>query len=130
MIKQLSVFLENRPGRLANLLDILERHKIKVLAMGIAEAGNYGIVRLIVDKEGEALDVLRGCNMAVNETNVIIINLNDLTSTVKILGNANINIDYAYTMDCQRVVLKVNNEVEAVKALSASGIKVLSARPD
>ena len=55
MIKQLSVFLENRPGRLANLLDVLERHNIKVLAMGIAEAGNYGIVRLIVDRKVEAL---------------------------------------------------------------------------
>ncbi|MEM2128445.1 MAG: hypothetical protein QXT73_04235 [Candidatus Methanomethylicaceae archaeon] len=130
MIKQLSVFLENRPGRLANLLDILERNNIRVLAMGIAEAGNYGIVRLILDKEGEALEVLRSSNMAVNETNVIIIGLNDLTSAVKILGNASINIDYAYTMDCQKVVLKVSNEMEAMRALSAAGIKVLSARDE
>ncbi|MBC7112680.1 MAG: acetolactate synthase [Candidatus Methanomethyliales bacterium] len=125
MIKQLSVFLENRPGRLANLLNILESHNIKVLAMGIAEAGNYGIVRLIVDRKGEALEVLRGANMAVNETNVIAINLNDLSSAVRTLGDANINIDYAYTMDCQRVILKVNNEVEAIKALSGAGIKAL-----
>ncbi|MCQ5373912.1 MAG: acetolactate synthase [Candidatus Methanomethylicia archaeon] len=125
MIKQLSVFLENRPGRLANLLDVLERHNIKVLAMGIAEAGNYGIVRLIVDRKGEALEVLRGANMAVNETNVIAISLNDLSSAVRTLGKANINIDYAYTMDCQRVILKVNNEAEAIKALSGAGIKAL-----
>lgn len=93
--------------------------------MGIAEAGNYGIVRLIVDRKGEALEVLRGANMAVNETNVIAINLNDLSSAVRTLGDANINIDYAYTMDCQRVILKVNNEVEAIKALSGAGIKAL-----
>lgn len=126
MIKQLSVFLENRPGRLANLLDVLERHGIKVLAMGIAEAGNYGIVRLIVDREAEAIEALRGANMAVNEANVIMINLNDLTSVVKILGDSNINIDYAYTMDCQRVVLKVSDEMKAVELLSSAGIKVLS----
>ncbi|MGC8936283.1 MAG: ACT domain-containing protein [Candidatus Methanomethylicaceae archaeon] len=124
MIKQLSVFLENRPGRLATLLDILERYGINVLAMGIAEAGNYGIVRLIVDKEGEALEVLRRANMAVNETDVIIIQLRDLTSTVKRLGEANINIDYAYTMDCQRVVLKVNKEGEAISVLKSTGIEV------
>lgn len=124
MIKQLSVFLENRPGRLATLLDILERYRINVLAMGIAEAGNYGIVRLIVDKEGEALEALRRANMAVNETDVIIIQLRDLTSTVRRLGEANINIDYAYTMDCQRVVLKVNNEGEAVSVLKSAGIEV------
>ncbi|MGQ9759270.1 MAG: acetolactate synthase [Candidatus Methanomethylicaceae archaeon] len=124
MIKQLSVFLENRPGRLANLLDLLERNSIRVLAMGIAEAGNYGIVRLIVDKEEKALEVMRGANMAVNQTDVIIIDLKDLAIAVKSLGNADVNIDYAYTMDCQRAVLKVNNEDVAISALSKNGVNV------
>lgn len=124
MIKQLSVFLENRPGRLANLLDVLEGNGIKVLAMGIAEAGNYGIVRLIVDKEDKALEVLRKANMAVNQTDVIIIQLKELTKAVKALGNAGVNIDYAYTMDCQRVVLKVSDETEAIKALMGEGVSL------
>ncbi len=124
MIKQLSIFLENRPGRLANLLDLLEKHEIKVLAMGIAEAGNYGIIRLIVDNEAKALEVLRGANMAVNKTDVIMIHLKDLTTAVKTLGEAGVNIDYAYTMDCQKVILKVNNEEGAIKALSGIGINV------
>lgn len=124
MVKQFSVFLENRPGRLANLLDVLGESKIKVLAMEIAETGGYGIVRMIVDDDKKALSILRRANMAVNQVDVIIIDLSDITAAVNVLGGAGVNIDYAYTMDCRKVVLKVNKEAEALKALSDSGIKV------
>ncbi|MEM0232263.1 MAG: ACT domain-containing protein, partial [Candidatus Methanomethyliaceae archaeon] len=63
-MKQISVFLENRPGRLANLLKILKDNEINILAMGIAEAGNYGIVRLILDQPDKAIEILRNMNMA------------------------------------------------------------------
>ena len=124
MTKQFSIFLENSPGRLANLLDVLGRSRIKVVAMEIAEAGNYGIVRMIVDDDEKALKVLRKANMAVNQTNVIIINLEKITLAVNALGGVGVNIDYAYTMDSRKVVLKVNKEVEALNALSDSGLQV------
>lgn len=124
MIKQFSVFLENSPGRLANLVDVLEKHGIKVLAMGIAEAGNYGIVRMIVDNDEKAFDAMRKENMSVNQAEVLIIELERLAAAVKALSAIGVNIDYAYTMDCGRAVIKVNNEDKAVKALSEAGLKI------
>jgi hypothetical protein len=125
-MKQLSVFLENRPGRLANLLKILEENKIKLLAMGIAEAGNYGIVRMIVDKFEKAIEVLRNANMAVNQADVIIIDLDRLTEVAKLFGELGINIDYAYSMNDNKIVLKVNNEENAIKILNNKGIKFIA----
>lgn len=124
MIKQFCVFLENSPGRLANLMGILEKNGIKVLAMGIAEAGNYGIVRMIVDNDEKAFDMMRKENMSVNQAEVLIIELERLANAVKTLSAVGVNIDYAYTMDCGRAVIKVNNEEKAIKALSEAGLKV------
>jgi hypothetical protein len=125
-MKQISVFLENRPGRLANLLKILEENKIKLLAMGIAEAGNYGIVRMIVDKFEKAIEVLRNANMAVNQADVIIIDLDRLTEVAKLFGELGINIDYAYSMNDNKIVLKVDNEENAIKILNNKGIKFIA----
>jgi hypothetical protein len=125
-MKQLSVFLENRPGRLANLLKILEENKIKLLAMGIAEAGNYGIVRMVVDKFEKAIEVLRNANMAVNQADVIIIDLDRLTEVAKLFGELGINIDYAYSMNDNKIVLKVDNEENAIKILNNKGIKFIA----
>jgi hypothetical protein len=116
--------LENSPGRLANLLDILGRSKIMVRAMEIAEVGNYGIVRMIVDDDEKALKVLREANMAVNQANVIVIDLEKITSAVNALGDVGVNIEYAYTMDNRRVILKVNNEAKALNVLSNSRLKI------
>ncbi|MCC6013897.1 MAG: acetolactate synthase [Candidatus Verstraetearchaeota archaeon] len=124
-MKQLCVFLENKPGRLANLLNILEEKKIKVLAMGIAEAGNYGIVRMIVDKFNEAIDALRNANMAVNQSNVIIVDLDKLAEVAKLFGDKGINIDYAYSMNNNKVVIKVDDEENAIKILSSKGIEFI-----
>ncbi len=124
-MRQLSIFLENRPGRLANLLKVLEENEIKVLAMGIAEAGNYGIVRIIIDKFEKAIEVLRNANMAVNQADVIIIDLDRLAEVAKLFGEMGINIDYAYTMNDNKVVLKVDNEINAINILNNKGIKFI-----
>lgn len=119
-MKQVSVFLENRPGRLANLLKILK--DFKILAMGIAEAGNYGIVRLILDEPDKAVEVLRNMNMAVNKAEVVIVDMDLLLEVAKALGDAGINIEYAYTMDGRKAVLKVSDETKALEVLKSCGI--------
>ncbi|MBC7121148.1 MAG: acetolactate synthase [Candidatus Methanosuratus sp.] len=123
MTKQFSIFLENKPGRLSSIIDLFERNQIKVLAMGIAEAGNYGIVRCILDAPEKAAEVLRDANTAVNLVEVMIIDLKDMYSAVRVLGEKGINIDYAYTMDMGRMVIKVDDDAKARKALSEAGIK-------
>jgi hypothetical protein len=128
MVKQYSVFLENAPGRLSNLMDILEANKIKVLALGIAEAGNYGIVRMIVDNDEKAIEVMKQNNIAVNQAEVIIADLESLPRAVHVLGENKINIDYAYTMDCSKVVLKVDDVKKAIEALSNAGISTYASK--
>jgi hypothetical protein len=128
MVKQFSVFLENAPGRLSNLMDVLEKNEIKVLALGIAEAGNFGIVRLIVDNDEKAIEVMRGANIAVNQAEVIIADLDSLPQAVDVLGTKNLNIDYAYTMDCAKVVIKVDDAKKAIEALSNAGIMVYATK--
>lgn len=123
MVKQFSIFLENKPGRLSNLIDLFERNQIRVLAMGIAEAGNYGIVRCILDAPEKAVEALRNANTAVNLVEVLIIDMEDLHNAVKVLGEKGINVDYAYTMDLGRIVIKVDDESKAKNALSEAGIK-------
>jgi hypothetical protein len=128
MVKQYSVFLENAPGRLSNLMDTLEINSIKVLALGIAEAGNYGIIRMIVDNDEKAIEVMRRSNIAVNQTEVIIADLENLPQAVHVLGESKINIDYAYTMDCSKVVLKVNDVKKAIEALSNASIATYASK--
>ncbi|MEJ5292936.1 MAG: hypothetical protein WHS82_04980 [Candidatus Methanosuratincola sp.] len=123
MVKQFSIFLENKPGRLSSVIDLFERNQIRVLAMGIAEAGNYGIVRCILDAPERAAEVLRNANTAVNLVEVVIIEMKDLYSAVKVLGDKGINVDYAYTMDMGRIVIKVDDESKAKKVLSEAGIR-------
>ncbi|MDI9609072.1 MAG: acetolactate synthase [Candidatus Verstraetearchaeota archaeon] len=123
MVKQFSIFLENKPGRLSSVIDLFERNQIRVLAMGIAEAGNYGIVRCILDAPEKAAEVLRDANTAVNLVEVVIIDMKDLHNAVKVLGEKGINVDYAYTMDMGRIVIKVDDEPKAKKVLSESGIR-------
>lgn len=123
MVKQFSIFLENKPGRLSSVIDLFERNQIRVLAMGIAEAGNYGIVRCILDAPEKAAEVLRNANTAVNLVEVVIIDMKDLHNAVKVLGEKGINVDYAYTMDMGRIVIKVDDEPKAKKVLSDAGIR-------
>jgi len=125
LVKQISVFLENKPGRLAELMKVLEGSKIKVKAMGIAETGSYGVIRMVVDRHEEALKTLREANMAANEASVLAISLEDgLYKASKALGEAGVNIEYAYTA-LNAVIVKVDDEARARKALEQAGVKVL-----
>jgi len=126
MIKQFSVFLENRPGRLANLVDLLDKNGIKIMAMGIAEAGNYGIVRCVLDNDAKALAILKDANTAVNVVDVLILNLAQLETIVTVLEKAGVNIDYAYTMNSGKIIVKVNDEEKAIKALNSAKLEMSS----
>ena len=126
MIKQFSVFLENRPGRLANLVDLLDKNGIKIMAMGIAEAGNYGIVRCVLDNDAKALAILKDANTAVNVVDVLMLNLAQLETIVSVLEKAGVNIDYAYTMNSGKIIVKVNDEEKAIKALNSAKLEMSS----
>ena len=77
LIKQLSVFIENKPGRLAAILEELGKHNIDISALSLADTSEYGILRLIVSNPDDAAEVLKNSGVVVKLTNVLAIAIDD-----------------------------------------------------
>lgn len=99
-VKQISVFIENRSGRLRELTKVLGDNGINIRALSLADTSDYGILRLIVDKPAEALDVLKKANFTLAETDVIAIEVPDtpggLATVLGFLTDEGINVEYMY----------------------------------
>jgi len=132
-IKQISLFSENKPGRLAKAADVLGRENISIRAFTIAESGDFGIIRLVVDQPDLAHTVLKKEGFTVSETNVIGIEIADepgqLKETAELFEAGNINIDYAYAFISrnQKAVLiaRVNDLENALVFLKNQNLKLL-----
>ncbi len=134
-IQQLSVFVENKEGRLAEITDALAKANIDIRAISIADTSDFGILRLIVDRPDEAVTALKEANMTVSLTSVIAIGITDkpgeFAKAMKVLAENHIVIEYMYAFisrDKGRafVILRVNDEEQAVQALTGAGIMILS----
>lgn len=117
IIQQISVFLENRLGTLAEVLATLTAHQINLRAMSVAETADFGILRFIVNQPEEVANILRNANIAVKITPVLSMVLDDnpgrLLEKIKKISDAGINIEYFYAFavvgtEKARVVLKVD----------------------
>lgn len=101
MISQVSVFLENKPGRLEKVLLILDEHEINLRSISVAETSDYGIFRLILDKPSQAVDKLKEAGFIVKETDVLGLEIDDskgaMLAVVKELALNNISIVYTYS---------------------------------
>ena len=135
MAKQISVFLENAPGRLNHLLKILSDNNINITSLAIADTGEYGITRLIVSEHDKAIALLKESGMSVSETEVLAIALNNtsgqLYNATKLLSDNGINVEYAYSAlpdsnDKAIVVLRVDYIQEALKVINeANSIELI-----
>ena len=139
MISQVSAFLENKPGRLEEVLQILNDNEINLRSISVAETTDYGIFRLILDRPTEAVERLRAANFVVKETAVLAIEIDDtkgaLLNSIKELAENNISIEYTYTclpINNEKVViiLRVDEMERAKKLLKASKNCLLLARKD
>lgn len=133
-VKQISVFLENKTGRLAAVTDVLAINGINIRALSIADTSDFGILRLIVDQPGKAYDALKAQDFTVSVTDVIGVEMPDqpggLAKVLKELELAEINIEYLYAFlgrghDGALVVFKVEDIDSAINKLAGSGLKVL-----
>ncbi len=101
MNKQVSVFLENKQGRLRDVLKLLADNNIDIRALTIAETADYGVLRLIVDNTDKAIKSFKENSFRTNITDVIIIEIRDISGSmynfVDMLYQHGINIEYAYT---------------------------------
>lgn len=136
-VKQISVFLENKKGRLSEALSALAQAQINVRALAIADTSEFGILRLIVPDPDKAKKVLAKNSFTVKENDVIAIAVPDkpggLAGVLKVLTEADINVEYVYAFVTKRgekavVVLRTDNIRKAKAALRKSGVTVLSSK--
>lgn len=137
MFKQVSIFLENKKGRLKDVLKLLADNNIDIRALTIAETADYGVLRLIVDDVDKAVEVLKENNFRVNMTNVLGVEIQDISGSmyefVNMLYQHNINVEYAHTCTPSSIGKsafivrvdedKINEAEEIIKA--CSNVKIL-----
>ena len=105
-IQQLSVFLENRPGQLCEVTELLAKNNVDMQALNIAETTDYGVLRLIVDAPQKAEELLREQGFIVRETPVVQAPVSDrpggLNAVLRAVAEADIDIEYMYSMLIQK----------------------------
>jgi hypothetical protein len=134
LIKQISIFAENKAGRLEKITGKLKSANINIRAFTIAEAGDFGVMRLVVDKPEQAHNVLHDAGFTVSETDVLGIEMSDspggLHEISTVLGSNDINVDYAYAfaMATQKalLIIRVDNINNAIEVLENSDIRLIS----
>ncbi|MEF9853407.1 MAG: ACT domain-containing protein [Hydrogenoanaerobacterium sp.] len=134
-IKQLSVFVENKPGRLAEITDTLENNNINIMALSVADTTNFGILRIIVNSPDKAVEALKGAGFTVSLTNVIAIGVNDcpggLSKAMHSLCDAGMSVEYMYAFVGRKenfayVILRVEDTAAAEQALTKSGVMIIT----
>jgi hypothetical protein len=134
LVKQISVFLENKSGRLADVTEALAKKNINICAMSIADTTDFGILRLIVNKPEEAEKALSEKEFTVSCTSVIAIGVEDkpggLSKVLSILQDNGISIEYMYafvgkTGNEAFVILRVESPETAIETLMKFNIEIL-----
>jgi len=132
--KQVSIFLENRKGRLAEVTKLLRDEQINIRALSMADMADFGVLRLIVNDRERCLRVLKAHDFAVQVTDVIAAETDDkpggLHRIIDALDRDNLNIEYMYAFseknsDNAIVVLKINDAARAVDVMKKNGIPIL-----
>ncbi len=133
-IKQLSIFLENKKGRMKKVLDVLANNHINIRAMSIADVSDFGILRLIVPVPDKAKALLEENNFLVKLGDVIAVEMSDkpggLNAILEILDESNINLDYLYAFVDEKeekaIVLLHPEDVDGgIKVLNKGGAKII-----
>ncbi len=131
-VKQLSIFSENRPGRLAAVAKAMKEENVNIFAFSIAEGAGYGVIRTLVDKPEKALEKLKSIGFTVRYTDVLAVEMEDrpggLFEAINILGEAGINIEYSYAYSgrkCAVLIMRVEDIDTAVKKMLDAGAKLL-----
>jgi len=134
-VKQISVFLENRPGTLEELTKIIAEAEIDMRALSLAETKDFGIVRFIADDAWETANLLKEKGYVAKLTSVLAVQVPDqvggLNSLLHVLNEAGINIEYMYASLADKddntayMILRVEDVQKAEAALLAKGIETL-----
>jgi len=136
-LTQISVFLENRKGRLYEVCSLLGKTGINIRALTIAETETFGVLRIVVDKSDLAIKTLKANNFVANLTDVVAIEVGDkpggLAAVLKVFADSDINVEYMYGFvekfsDNALLVFRFEDTDKAAKILADKGIKVVTRR--
>ncbi len=133
IITQLSIFVNNEPGRLASIASTLRECGVNMKAFNLAESTEFGILRAIVDDPEVAYERLRNKGIIVRKTDVIGVVIQDtpgsLFAAANVFGEAGINIEYGYAYTGRSIstfFIRVDDPARAVEALDAAGIRLVT----
>lgn len=132
--KQLTVFIENRAGRLSEVLNVLKENNVNILSMSLADTTEYGLLRLIVNDAalGKEKLIESGFSSLLSDVSIIKIahTAGSLQSLLKTIDKGGVNIEYMYGLSIESedayVVLKASDSEKIDEILSANGVKTLS----
>jgi hypothetical protein len=133
-VEQISVFLENKTGRLAEVAGILSEAGVNIRALSVADTSDFGVLRLIVNDSQKAKETLRTHGFTVSKTNVVAVEVPDqpggLYRILSVLNTAGFNVEYMYAFVQQRgdnavMIFRFEKIDEAVAVLSENGVTVI-----
>ncbi|MGH2271543.1 ACT domain-containing protein [Anaerohalosphaeraceae bacterium U12dextr] len=134
-LTQISVFLENRKGRLYEICSRLGQSGINIRALTIAETETFGVLRLIVDKPDAAVKMFQQNNITANRTDVVGVEVPDkpggLADVLKVLTDADVNVEYMYGFmekfsDKALMVFRFDDPEKAAAVLASAGVNVVT----
>ena len=132
-IKQISIFLENRKGRLFDVCSLLGKHNINIRALNVAETESFGILRIVVNNPDEAVKRLAEAGFTANLTDVVALEVPDkpggLAGILKVLNDEDINVEYMYgfvekATDKALMVFRFDNADKATTVLKKHDIRI------
>ncbi|OBQ46034.1 ACT domain-containing protein [Halodesulfovibrio spirochaetisodalis] len=133
-VEQISVFLENKAGRLAEVTNTLATNDINIRALSLADTTDFGILRLIVDNSEKAKSVLKDKGFTVGKTNVVAVEVEDkpggLNHILDTLGNNGINVEYMYAFVMPgstnaTLIFRFDKTDQAVEILTINNIPII-----
>lgn len=134
-VEQISVFLENKAGRLAEVARILSEAGVNIRALSLADTSDFGILRLIVNDNAKAKEALKQNGFTVGRTDVVAVEVEDhpggLHKILEILRKSGINVEYMYAFvqqsgDHAVLIFRFDHLDEAVKVLTENGVTVIN----
>lgn len=134
-LKQLSVFIENREGRLEEVLEVLKKENVNIVSMSLADTSDYGLLRLLVNKPEAGKNVLRENGFSAMLTDVLGIRLahrvGQLQELLEVICKSHINIEYMYALstgtDDASIVIKTSDLDKAAAVLKETDVELVEA---
>jgi len=133
-VEQISIFIENKSGRLAEVTRVLGEAGVNIRALSLADTSDFGILRLIVNKTDEAKAVLKSKGFTVNKTDVVAVEVPDrplgLNSILEILDQGKVNVEYMYAFvercgENAVIIFRFDNPEKAIDVLMKNNFTVI-----